>query len=428
MKICIFYHDYGEETLDCRRPDLGNPGLGGTQYCFLMLMYFYPQMNPDDELTVFRLKREKTGSILPEFDNLKIVECDSLDYFASQCNRFDVVLINFSFALEFLKKTNDPKIKLIVWVHNWIRGEILKTLASNPIVKRVIFLGQEHYERYIDDPIIKKADVVENMYYFGKKSSRRESYNVVFTGGLIPAKGFHYLAKSWKHIIYKVPEANLFVVGGQRIYGGHKKLGPLQIAEENYEKYFYKYLTDRKKNLLSSVHFLGVLGKEKDTIYNESAVGIINPTGKTEVCPLSAIEMERFSIPVISKKTNGLPDVVINKVTGILFKTRLGFEHAIVKMLKNKKLNQKYGDAGFNFGNEKFSPHIITKKWKSVFANVNSGNDAGSYKFKGNNSNNFKWVRKISVVIHRIPIFRNIPSTIQVEDLFFKSVRRKKGK
>ncbi|MCR5309715.1 MAG: glycosyltransferase [Bacilli bacterium] len=428
MRIAIFYHDYGTETLDCSRPDLGNPGLGGTQYCFLMLAYFYAKKYINDTIDLFRMKRNETGSKLPISENLNIIECDSLSCFCNLCGNYDMALLNFSFAEEALTMIKDKTAKLIIWVHNWIRGSILKQLSDSQIVKKIVFLGQEHYERYLDDKIINKAVVIQNMYRFSGCRRNNKTHNVVFTGGLIPSKGFHYLAKSWKRIVRRVPDAKLFVVGGQRIYGGKVELGRMGLAEKSYEEYFLKFLIDSNKNLLSSVNFLGVLGIEKEEIYKNASVGIINPTGKTEVCPLSAIEMENYFLPIVSKNTNGLPDVIKNKKTGILFKTRRGFEKSVVKLLTKDKLNEKYGLEGNYFGKKQFDPENVILLWNELFNGVYSGKYSPCYHFTGNNGNNFKWLRKISRFIHRCPLFRNAPSLIQIEGYFASRLRKENKK
>lgn len=42
----ILFFDKGLSGVDCSRPDLGNPGVGGTQYCFLLLIYYILRFDP----------------------------------------------------------------------------------------------------------------------------------------------------------------------------------------------------------------------------------------------------------------------------------------------------------------------------------------------------------------------------------------------
>lgn len=54
MRIAIYYDDSGSKELDLSSPEKGNPGVGGTQFCFLMLMnYLKRHLKKDDMLFVY---------------------------------------------------------------------------------------------------------------------------------------------------------------------------------------------------------------------------------------------------------------------------------------------------------------------------------------------------------------------------------------
>lgn len=55
MKIGILFDDAGFQNIDFRYPENGNPGIGGTQFCFLMLIRYYSKINKTDELIVYHL-------------------------------------------------------------------------------------------------------------------------------------------------------------------------------------------------------------------------------------------------------------------------------------------------------------------------------------------------------------------------------------
>ena len=46
MNIGFYFFDKGLSGVDCSRPDLGNPGVGGTQYCFFLLIYYILRFDP----------------------------------------------------------------------------------------------------------------------------------------------------------------------------------------------------------------------------------------------------------------------------------------------------------------------------------------------------------------------------------------------
>ena len=90
---------------------------------------------------------------------------------------------------------------------------------------------------------------------------------VTYVGSLVPAKGFHRLAQIWPEVISKVPNAELYVIGNGKVYDRNAKLGKYGISQSDYENQFMKYLTDDEGEILKSVHFCGIVGKEKRDIF-----------------------------------------------------------------------------------------------------------------------------------------------------------------
>ena len=61
MKIGIFFSDAGFENRDFSAPESGNPGIGGTEYCVLMLMQ-YLSMDAGYEVICYHLKQNRLPS------------------------------------------------------------------------------------------------------------------------------------------------------------------------------------------------------------------------------------------------------------------------------------------------------------------------------------------------------------------------------
>lgn len=66
-------------------------------------------------------------------------------------------------------------------------------------MKRVVFVGKEEYDSYIDDDIISKSTYIYNMVPIKEKVCNRiiDVPIVTYVGSLVPAKGFHRLAQIW---------------------------------------------------------------------------------------------------------------------------------------------------------------------------------------------------------------------------------------
>lgn len=426
MRIGLIYDDVNRKNLDCSNPQYGNPGVGGTQYCYLMFLYYYSLIYPEDELIVYRY-RNIEGVKLPLEDKILYKNVPSIVDCVVEASKDNVDMLLFTHdKISFL----DNAIRLyhvqcIVWIHNWIRGELLEAITKNEYIKKVVFLVEEHYDRYIDHPIIKKAAIIQNMFdvSFQEERFQFNSHNVTYSGAIIPGKGFDVLAKAWPKVLSKVPDAQLYVIGAGNLYGKEVQYGPLGIADINYEKKFIQYVTDSNKKVLPSVHFLGILGAEKKDIYKKTKVGVINPSGKTEVCPISALEMEAMSIPIVSRDKNGIPNVVINRKTGLLINHEGQLSKAIVQLLLNDDLNRQYGDNAKEYVRNNFSPEIVIKLWKELFIRVsNNINEEQRIHFH-NLNNNYKWIRIVNSKLKRFSVLSRLPAIIDLEAKLSSAIR-----
>lgn len=417
MNIGIYFDDKAYFDKDFRNPEMGNPGIGGTPFCFLMLAKYYYQNYPNDRL-VFYHEADASQNQYPNEFNLKKVDPENI---AGICkdDGIDLLVLTISRFSTTAKLLEDYNIRCIVWIHNFLRFDELLLLRNNKSAARVVFVGKEQYDRYIDDPIIIKSVCIFNMFnancedYYRFENTRNI---VTYTGAIIPAKGFHYLAKCWKKIVESCPTAELYVMGSGALYNNSIKLGSYGIAEESYEKQFIKYLLDENGNIMPSVHFMGVVGPEKTDLFHKTRVGVVNPTARTEICPISVLEMAACGIPVVSRKKNGMPDVIENKVTGILTKKgSKDFCDAVITLLNNNELNEKLGGEAKDFINKKFFPDTIIKQWRSLFVDTLYGKmplyDAPS----ANYTNNYKYLRILNRKLRMMPIMRYLPSLAWVE-------------
>lgn len=397
MKIGILFDDAGFRNLDFRYPENGNPGIGGTQFCFLMLIRYYSKINKTDELIVYHLNSNDSNKY---WENI-ILKHTTLEDFSLECKKdnIDIALISIS-RLKFLERRLDEYcIKTVVWAHNFLTQELLDLTRKSDIVKRIVFVGKEQYDRYIDDDIIKKSVCIMNIFNADCPEYQRiaQLKNIVtYTGAIVKGKGFHVLAKEWINILKEIPDAELYVLGTGNLYGGNLKIGKYGIASEEYEQEFMPYLLDSEGNIHPSVHFMGILGKEKNEIYQKTKVGIINPTARTEICSISAIEMGACGIPIVSKFHNGMPDVIENEETGLLVTNEVSFRKSVIRLLKDNQLNLLYSKQAKIYVKKKFNPDLGIQLWERTFQEVKDDLLPLYNPPQKNYMNNFKFARIIN--------------------------------
>ena len=68
MRIVIYINNKSIADVDCSDLTKGNPGIGGTEYCILLLAQLYKRYYPDNQITLIASSK----GILPEVDDIVI--------------------------------------------------------------------------------------------------------------------------------------------------------------------------------------------------------------------------------------------------------------------------------------------------------------------------------------------------------------------
>mgnify|MGYP005751360303 CR=1 FL=1 len=390
IKVGVELPDDKIKGVDLSRPELGNPGVGGSEYLFILLASELCSRGMN--ITVYHYcdntlpSNVKHNKVNDSIEMLKKAEDDGMDILIHQVGK----------TKEWYAHLKSTNLKSIAWAHVYLEYYELKLIRNCASVKRIVFVGKEEYDSYIDDDIIQKATYIYNMLPTENcpEDRKLDSLEVTYVGSLVPAKGFHKLAEIWPIILKNVPEAKLNIIGNGKVYNRSAKLGKYGIAQDDYENSFMKYLIDNNGNILPSVHFWGIVGTEKDNIFKRTTVGIVNPTALTETFCMSAVEMEFAYIPVVSKRKWGLLDTVKNKQTGFLFKNKSEFINRVITLLNDLKLNKYMGEEAHNYVKDKFSVDVIVPQWEKLLNDVDQDIAVGYFPVQGNWTNDYKWLRQ----------------------------------
>ena len=414
MKVGLLLNDIGFSGIDLSNPWTGNPGIGGTQYCFVMLGKALVEAS---EYEVVCFHYNDTNNLDSKIESVIVKNEKDAIQEASKCN-IDVFILKSPTDPIVYDEIEKRKLKTISWAHNYILDRNLELHKRTQYIKRVVFVGKQEYDRYIDDDIINKSDYIFNMFKSNNEHQRKESVSniVTYTGSLVKQKGFHILAEVWKDILKKVPDAQLYVIGSGSLYNSNEKLGSYGIAAESYEKMFMPFLVDEKGQILSSVHFMGKMGAEKSKVYEMTKVGVMNPSARTETFGLSAVEMNEFGIPVCTEGKNGLPDTVVNGHTGLLSHGKRALENNIVKLLKDTKYNLWLGNQGKEFI-KKFEPGVIAQEWIKEIEDVYLDKKVSYKKPEDYYGNNAKWLRIVNRFLRNELHLTFLKSVVEIETM-----------
>lgn len=385
-----------------------NPGMGGSQYMMLCIACLLSMRENGIEVMLYsKTQVEISGlnsAVVNSFDDvLKFVDIQSVDY----------LVIKHDPQLCTALKLYNGRTRFVIWCHNFVEKE-LSFYRNNDNVARIITVGKEQMELYCDDIAYYKSDYIFNgistdidIKYKSKVSQfKHRQNNVVYIGSLIECKGFYYLAKAWKKILKNVPDANLYVIGSGCLYDRSARLGKWKIADEAYEKKFIHFLLENGE-LLPSVHFMGIMGAEKNDILINSKVGVPNPNGETETFGCTAVEMQLMGCLVATKKCPGYLDTVKN---GILYNSTTDLAMSVVKLLKSEN-NNSYWDT-YEYIKNNFSFDVVIEKWELLFNSALPNNKPLDNHFIITNTNfRLKGKKeKILKIKMKYPILKRIPS------------------
>ena len=425
MKIALEINDKGFSNIDISNPINGNPGVGGTWYEFALLAYMLKKYCPNYEIYIYHYNDNKYITDCAE----KIIKNDTDLFEQIVHDKIDLFIFKTNKQIDWYTNISKYEVNSIAWTHTFLGFNERKLIENNEFIKRMVCVGKEHYDLYLDEDVINKTTYIYNMVCKTDEDVRRKEYdnNVTYIGSIIPAKSLHVLAKVWKGVLKEVPTAKLNIIGSGKLYERDSVLGEYGIAEKNYEKRFIKYLTDENGEILDSVNFLGVLGEEKKEVICNSAVGVVNPTTKSETFCISAVEFEEYGVPVCSGRKNGLLDTVVHKSTGLLSFSSIGLKRNIVKLLQNKMMNEEYSKNA-RYHSEKFLPESIINDWIKCIENINNNENEVYINPKGNMLYNGKFARVIFRFLRFNLGMRSIPSTgsiIHKSKYIYHCIRRR---
>lgn len=415
FKVGLYFNNFGISGIDISRPEKGNPGIGGTLFNFITLPYYFDLEFPHE--VEWYMIGEDTNKLPEHITPIHISGHRELESVFSEY-QFDIFIwkpANTKHIIPLLEKYN---IKGIAWCNNIPGPFELERIAHSQMVKRAVFAGHEALDTVRDHPVINKSSVIFNGFdpapYFQSPKEELDSNLVVFLGSLHPAKCFHLMAEAWPLILKKRPEAKLIVIGSGKLYDRKIELGPFGLAEKSYEEKFTRPLLNNDGEIMESVTFAGLLGPEKIPIMKKACVGVINPHGKSEVCPGSAIEFQACGTAVVAGARYGNLDVIQNNQTGYLVKNRKQLVNKVSYLLANPKQSEFMGNKGKCFISDKFSQQKIVSQWRSCLNETMQDEPVKLVPCKPNWLYNLKVGFEIlRIVKFKFGVFKNLPSVYE---------------
>lgn len=190
--------------------------------------------------------------------------------------------------------------------HENMRRLTVKSFLFNLFSKRftnIIWVSKSSLEEYkFKDKVLTKSIVLYNtidskeIYLKAKDDEKKYNFDLIFLGRMSYPKNPQRLIKIISEVVKEKPQVKVALVGSGELDDQVKELITLNKLEKNIE--FYGFLPNPYKILISSK--------------------IMIMTSRYEGTPMCALEAISCGLPIISTKTDGLKEIVINNETGFL--------------------------------------------------------------------------------------------------------------
>jgi glycosyltransferase involved in cell wall biosynthesis len=197
-----------------------------------------------------------------------------------------------------------------------------------------------------------------NIFKYNPVSKEKNLFQILSIGYLIERKGFKYLIKSVKEVLKIHDNVNLKIVG----------TGPL----ENQIKNLIKEL-----KLEKNVEIISNVSDEKLLeLYNSSDIfvlpSVVDSQGNTEGLGVVLLEAMACKVPVIASNIGGIPDIVHDRVNGILVpqKDVLELSKSINELIGNEDMRKNLALNGYEMVKAHFSWKQIANDYIKIYTEI----------------------------------------------------------
>lgn len=180
---------------------------------------------------------------------------------------------------------------------------------------------------------------------------------LLFIGSISPRKSVHHLILSLPEVIKRHPQIKLNILGSIRV--------------QSYQKYLLTIV--KEYNLENYINFVGSVTEEEKIEHYKNSTIMILPSLE-ETAPVSISEAMAVGIPVIGSNQAGIPYMISDNETGLLF------DYGNSKMLSDKicyllddiDLIKRMGLKSKEIAMKRWHPNVIGNELIDLYNNINN--------------------------------------------------------
>lgn len=205
----------------------------------------------------------------------------------------------------------------------------------------VVHLGFD-LRRFSENTVFNRKD-------FRKKYNLKPSEVAIgIVGRLVPIKNHKFFIDAAEKVIQKTKKVvKFFIIGG----------GELEQELKTYVK---------AKNLDQKITFTSWI---RNIEWAYAGLDIVALTSLNEGTPVSLIEAQAASKPIVSTKVGGIQDVVLEGQSALLSKSAdiASFTKNLIQLVESKPLRDQFSGAAQKFVFDRFSYQVLTREMQKLY-------------------------------------------------------------
>jgi len=172
---------------------------------------------------------------------------------------------------------------------------------------------------------------------------------ILYVGRFVELKGIIYLIKAFEVVVKKYPYLKLILIGR----------GP---EKEKLQSYI-------NVNHINNIFFIDTVPHKKLIAYYSKSLIFVLPSIGIENSPLSIIEAMSCGIPVVASNIGGIPELVKDNITGMLFKPGdyNALVNKLIKIIKDKNLLRLMTNNSIILYNERYNSVIHSRNLINIY-------------------------------------------------------------
>jgi glycosyltransferase involved in cell wall biosynthesis len=202
---------------------------------------------------------------------------------------------------------------------------------------------------------------------------------LLFSGRVAPDKGIHVLCDAFRTVRRRFSDAELELVGPEAPVAREMQVAlsgdPLvRRLEGFYGRSYLAALTARLGGDAGAVRFAGPVPFDEMPGRYAAATVVVNPSLE-EAFGMALVEGMAAGLPAVATEVGGMPEIVVQGVTGLLVPPddSPALAAAIMRLLEDRELARRLGAAGRTRAVERYSWDVVADEMLALYRRLLDG-------------------------------------------------------